>query len=131
MAILDAGGHVIARMKEGISLDFQDGPGRGWLPDGSRMSWLNAPSGKTEDRLPVRVAGHNAILPSGDGTGDSLRDLHRHHHPAGSPCRARGRCPRDVPDPVERVGDHVVIGRSPGGSRLRGSACEGDVLLVR
>ena len=67
MAILNAGGHVIARMKEGISLDSQDGPGRGWLPDGSRMSWLNAPSGK-KDRLPVRVTEHNAILPSGDGT---------------------------------------------------------------
>jgi hypothetical protein len=67
-AILDAGGHVIARMKEGISLDSEDGPGRGWLPDGSRMSWLNAPSGRKEDRLPVRVTEHNAILPSGDGT---------------------------------------------------------------
>jgi hypothetical protein len=66
-AILDAGGHVIARMKEGILLDFADGPGRGWLPDGSRLSWLNAPSGKTEDRLAVRVTEHNAILPAGDG----------------------------------------------------------------
>ena len=67
-AILDAGGHVIARVKEGISLGFEDGEDRGWLPDGSRMSWLNAPSGKREDRLPVRVTEHNAILPSGDGT---------------------------------------------------------------
>ena len=33
-AIVDAGGHVIARVKEGISLGFEDGPGRGWLPDG-------------------------------------------------------------------------------------------------
>jgi hypothetical protein len=70
MAILRAGGHVIARIKEGISLDFGDGPERGWLPDGSRLSWLNAPSGKKEDRLPVRVAEHNAVLPSGDGTGE-------------------------------------------------------------
>jgi hypothetical protein len=66
-AILDAGGHVIARMKEGISLGFQDGPDRGWLPDGSRMSWLNAPSGNEQDRLPVRVAEHNAAMPRGDG----------------------------------------------------------------
>ena len=65
VAILDAGGHVIARMKEGISLDCQDGPGRGWLPDGSRMSWLNAPSGRKEDRLPVRVTEHNAVMPGG------------------------------------------------------------------
>jgi len=67
-AILDAGGHVVARVKEGISLGFQDGPGRGWLPDGSRMTWLNAPSGKNQDRLPVRAAEHNAILPCGGGT---------------------------------------------------------------
>jgi len=67
-AILDAGGHVIARMKEGISLGSEDGPDRGWLPDGSRLSWLNAPSGRKEDRLPVRVTEHNAIMPSGDGT---------------------------------------------------------------
>jgi Flp pilus assembly protein TadG len=66
-AILEAGGHVIARVKEGISLPFQDGPDRGWLPDGSRMTWLNAPSGKKADRLPVRAAEHNAIMPSGDG----------------------------------------------------------------
>jgi hypothetical protein len=69
-AILQAGGHVIARVKEGISLPF-DGPDRGWLPDGSRMTWLNAPSGKKQDRLPVRAAEHNVILPSGDGTGEA------------------------------------------------------------
>ena len=69
-AILQAGGHVIARVKEGISLPF-DGPDRGWLPDGSRLTWLNAPSGKEEDRLPVRAAEHNVILPSGDGTGEA------------------------------------------------------------
>ena len=67
-AILDAGGHVVARVKEGIGLDFQDGPDRGWLPDGSRLTWLNAPSGTKEDRLPVRSAEHNTVLPSGDGS---------------------------------------------------------------
>ncbi|HEY1002491.1 MAG TPA: hypothetical protein VGD83_22895 [Streptosporangiaceae bacterium] len=70
MAILQAGGHVIARVKEGISLDSADGPDRGWLPDGSRLTWLNAPSGKKEDRLPVRGTEHNAVLPSGGGTGE-------------------------------------------------------------
>jgi hypothetical protein len=65
-AILQAGGHVIARVKEGISLPC-DGPDRGWLPDGSRMTWLNAPSGRKADRLPVRAAEHNVILPSGGG----------------------------------------------------------------
>jgi hypothetical protein len=65
-AILQAGGHVIARVKDGISLPF-DGPDRGWLPDGSRMTWLNVPSGKKQDRLPVRAAEHNVVLPSGDG----------------------------------------------------------------
>jgi hypothetical protein len=67
LAILAAGGHVIARVKEGISLPFEDGQDRGWLPDGSRMTWLNAPSGKKADRLPVRAAEHNVILPAGDG----------------------------------------------------------------
>jgi Insertion element 4 transposase N-terminal len=65
-AILEAGGHVIARVKEGISLPF-DGPDRGWLPDGSRMTWLNAPSGRKQDRLPVRAAEHNVIMPAADG----------------------------------------------------------------
>ena len=31
------------------------------------MTWLNAPSGKKADRLPVRAAEHNAVLPCGDG----------------------------------------------------------------
>jgi hypothetical protein len=43
-------------------------PGGGWLPDGSRLTWLNAPSGKKEDRLPVRAAEHNAVLARGGGT---------------------------------------------------------------
>ena len=67
-AILRAGGHVIARVKEGISLGFEAGPDRGWLPDGSRMTWLNAPSGRKSDRLPVRAAEHSVILPAGRGT---------------------------------------------------------------
>ena len=64
-AILQAGGHVVARVKEGIGLPVE--PGGGWLPDGSRMTWLNAPSGKKADPLPVRAAEHNAVLPGGDG----------------------------------------------------------------
>jgi hypothetical protein len=65
-AILAAGGHVVARVKAGISLPME--PGGGWLPDGSRLTWLNAPSGKKQDRLAVRAAEHNVILPCGDGT---------------------------------------------------------------
>jgi Insertion element 4 transposase N-terminal len=64
-AILDAGGHVVARVKAGISLPTAEGGG--WLPDGSRLTWLNAPSGKKDERLPVRAAEHNAVLPCGDG----------------------------------------------------------------
>jgi Insertion element 4 transposase N-terminal len=67
LAILLAKGHVIARMKGGIALPFADGPDQGWLADGSRMSWLNAPSGKKEDRLPVRVAEHSALVAGPDG----------------------------------------------------------------
>jgi hypothetical protein len=66
-AILDAGGHVAARVKEGISLPSGDGQDRGWLPDGSRVTWLNAPSGKKADRLPVRAAEHNVTMPGVDG----------------------------------------------------------------
>jgi len=66
-AILDAGGHVVARVKAGIALPFGDGPDRGWLPDGSRTTWLNAPSGRKAERLPVRAAEHNAVFPAGDG----------------------------------------------------------------
>ena len=65
-AILDAGGHVVARVSATLALPLE--PGGGWLPDGSRLTWLNAPSGKKEDRLPVRAAEHNVILPRGDGT---------------------------------------------------------------
>jgi hypothetical protein len=64
-AILAAGGHVAARVKAGISLPPE--PGGGWLPDGSRLTWLNAPPGRKEDRLPVRAAEHNVILPCSDG----------------------------------------------------------------
>src|SRR6266702_7379558 len=39
----------------------------GRVSDGSRLSCLNAPSGKKADRLPVRVTEHNAVLPCGDG----------------------------------------------------------------
>ena len=65
-AILDARGHVVARVGQGVALPLA--PGGGWLPDGSRLTWLNAPSGKEEDRLPVRVTEHNVIMPRGDGT---------------------------------------------------------------
>jgi len=64
-AILDAGGHVVARVSATVALPLA--PGGGWLPDRSRLTWLNAPSGKKQDRLPVRAAEHNVILPCGDG----------------------------------------------------------------
>ena len=63
-AITGAGGHVVARAGAALSLPLE--PGGGWLPDGSRLTWLNAPSGKKEDRLPVRVTEHNAIMPGAD-----------------------------------------------------------------
>jgi hypothetical protein len=64
-AILDAGGHVTARVSAGLALPLA--PGGAWLGDGSRLSWLNAPSGKKEDRLPVRVTEHNAVMPAEGG----------------------------------------------------------------
>jgi len=65
-AILDAGGHVVARVSATVALPLEEGGG--WLPDGSRLTWLNAPSGKKAGRLPVRAAEHSVILPRGDGT---------------------------------------------------------------
>lgn len=70
-AILDAGGHLVMRVKQGISLPAVPG---GWLSDGSRMSYLNAPSGRAADRLPVRVVEHNVTVP-GPG-GDTVSELY-------------------------------------------------------
>lgn len=63
-AILDAGGHLIMRIKQGISLPGVPG---GWLSDGSRLSYLNAPGGRVADRLPARVAEHNVTVPGAGG----------------------------------------------------------------
>ena len=64
-AILGAGGHVVARASGTLSLPMAEGGG--WLGDGSRLSWLNAPSGKEADRVPVRVTEHNALFPAAGG----------------------------------------------------------------
>ena len=105
IAILLAGGHVIARVKGGITLPFQDTPDKGWLPDGSRVSWLNAPSGKKKDRLPVRVAEHSVLVTGPDGeevseTCTLITTLLDHE---AAPAAAL----RDGYPQVDRVGDHV------------------------
>lgn len=64
--ILAAGGDVIARASATLSLPMD--PDGGWLPDGSRLSWLNAPSGKDGDRIRIRVCEHSVIMPGKDGT---------------------------------------------------------------
>ena len=66
-----AGGHIIARASATLSLPMDDDGG--WLPDGSRLSWLNAPSGKKEDRIRIRVCEHNAIMP-GPGGDDQVSE---------------------------------------------------------
>jgi hypothetical protein len=81
-AILNAGGHVIARVKEGISLPLS-GPGHGWLPDGSRLTWLNAPSGKKADRLAVPCCRAQRDLALRRRAGGTVPDLHRDHHAPG------------------------------------------------
>lgn len=70
-AILDAGGHLVMRVKQGISLPVVPG---GWLSDGSRVSYLNAPSRRAADRLPVRVVEHNVTIP-GPG-GETVSELY-------------------------------------------------------
>ena len=63
-AILDAGGHLIMRVRDGINLPLTE---NGWLPDGSRLTYLNEPERRRAcDRLPLRVAEHNAVLPGSD-----------------------------------------------------------------
>ena len=107
-AILDAGGHVVARVSATVALPLAEGGG--WLPDGSRMTWLNAPSGKKQDRLPVRAAEHNAVLPCGDGEGVS------------ETCRvAPVHCCTGAPSGPRM---HVVRARGPGKppGRFRSSA---------
>jgi hypothetical protein len=71
-AILGAGGHVVARAGGTLSLPMAEGGG--WLPDGSRLSWLNAPSGKEADRLPVRVTEHNAVFPAAGGGKEAVSE---------------------------------------------------------
>jgi hypothetical protein len=51
-AILGAGGHVVARVSATLALPLE--PGGGWLPDGSRLTWLNAPSGNHQPVEPGR-----------------------------------------------------------------------------
>jgi hypothetical protein len=64
-AILDAGGHLIMRVRAGIRLPLTEG---GWLPDGSRLTYLDEPDRhRVAGRLPLRVAEHNVVLPGSDG----------------------------------------------------------------
>jgi len=64
-AILDAGGHLIMRVRAGINLPVTED---GWLPDGSRLTYLDEPGGhRVADRLPLRVAEHNVVLPGTSG----------------------------------------------------------------
>jgi hypothetical protein len=73
-AILDAGGHlVMLRVKQGISLPAVPG---GWLSEGSRMSYLNAPSRRAADRLPVRVVEHNVTVPGPGPDGETVSELY-------------------------------------------------------
>jgi hypothetical protein len=64
-AVLDAGGHLIMRVKSGINLPVTEG---GWLPDGSRLTYLDEPGHhRAPGRLPLRVAEHNVVLPGTSG----------------------------------------------------------------
>jgi Insertion element 4 transposase N-terminal len=105
-AILDAGGHVVARVSATVALPLA--PGGGWLPDGSRMTWLNAPSGKKQDRLPVRAAEHSVILPCGDGTEEVSETW---SGGIGVPCQDCSRWVSPILPPHPACGSHRT-GRS-------------------
>ena len=103
-------GHVIARVKGGITLPFQDTPDKGWLPDGSRTSWLNAPSGKKEDRLPVRVAEHSVLVtgPDGEEVSETCTLVTTFLDELAVPAAALREA---YPAEVDRVGDDVRRGQ--------------------
>ena len=64
-AILDAGGHLIMRVRAGISLPVTED---GWLPDGSRLTYLDEPGyHRVADRLPLRVASTTWSCPAQTG----------------------------------------------------------------
>jgi hypothetical protein len=62
--LLATGGHLLMRMKAGISL-----PSLGWLPDGSYRSRLNVPGGRA---IPVRVVDYDVKPPEGTDTSGEL-----------------------------------------------------------
>ena len=103
LAILLAGGHVIARVKGGIALPFQDAPDKGWIPGELAERPLR------EERGPAPGPGRRALGPGRrPRRGGSLRDLHPDHH---APRRGRGAGRGRLPEPVDRVGDHLRRGQ--------------------
>jgi Insertion element 4 transposase N-terminal len=62
--LLGTGGHLLMRMKAGISL-----PNLGWLPDGSYQSRLNVPGATA---IPVRVVDYDVTPPEGAHTSGEL-----------------------------------------------------------
>ena len=109
-AILHAGGHVIARVKEGISLGFEDGAG-------PRLAARRVPHDLAE--RPVRAEARPAAGPRRRAQRDpalrrrvaGLGDVHRHHHPPGPRGRPRRSSQRRLSHQVERVGDHLRRGQ--------------------
>jgi hypothetical protein len=107
-AILDAGGHVVARVSATVALPLAEGGG--WLA--RRITDDLAERPVREEAGPAagprrRAQRHPALR----RRERSLRDLHRHHYPAGPPGRARRPGPGNLPHQVERIGDHVRGGQ--------------------
>jgi hypothetical protein len=90
------------RVKQGITLPAVAG---GWLSDGSRMSYLNAPGRRPADRLPARVIEHNVTVP-GPG-GETVSELYCLASTLPGPPEVPRRAgPGGLPAAVERFGDH-------------------------
>jgi hypothetical protein len=121
-AIVDAGGHVVARMRAEIALPVE--PGGGWLPDGQRPAHRGR--GILHRRLAPRdplhgiLPGHGVIV-AGRARSRSRRRrprraAHPEHRRPRTPLTARAESPPEIP---ARHRDQADRHRETAGHRIR------------
>ena len=95
-AILDAGGHLIMRVKSGINLPVTEG---GWLPDGSRLTYLDEPG---HHRV---AAGCRSGSPSTTPSCPAAAGRYRRPTPSRPPCSTTAKlAPRRCGPPTRCAG---------------------------